>query len=290
MSAYADALAVCAELGWPIIGMAPGAKYPVGRNDWQRRGATDPGPVRDWLDRGRNIGFVTGDGHVGIDVDPRNGGEETLRQLERELGPLPDTITVRSGGGGAHYHLRTPEPIKCGELATGIDVKGQRGLLVAPPSLHPNGRRYTWGRWPGEAAAAPLPDAWLDRLRPDPPAVPTPLRRHDDSRVEWLRSIPAEVYVTRLTGQPVGRSGKVRCPLHADGRERTPSLHVYGGSAGWYCFGCHRGGDLFTLASRLVGVRALGSDWRALVDALTEEFADDREHGHGRWPADEQRR
>ena len=88
-----------------------------------------------------------------------------------------------------------------------------------------------------------------------------------DERVEWLRSIPAEEYVERLTGQHVGASRKVHCPLH---EERSASFHVYPDH--WHCFGCHEGRDLFDLASALLGIPARGPDWPVLVDALTEVF------------------
>jgi DNA primase len=38
------------------------------------------------------------------------------------------------------------------------------------------------------------------------------------------------------------------CPFHS---EKTPSFRVYPGSKGWYCFGCHKGGDVLTLAEGL---------------------------------------
>jgi hypothetical protein len=64
-----------------------------------------------------------------------------------------------------------------------------------------------------------------------------------------LQSVPPPVYVEQLTGQRVGRSGKVRCPFHED---RTPSLHVYDDpERGWYCFGCGRGGSIYDLAALL---------------------------------------
>jgi len=67
------------------------------------------------------------------------------------------------------------------------------------------------------------------------------------------------VYVERLTGRPVGRSGKVRCPFHED---RTPSLHVYESAAeGWYCFGCGRGGSIYDFAALLLGRSTRGEDF-----------------------------
>jgi len=64
-----------------------------------------------------------------------------------------------------------------------------------------------------------------------------------------LRGVSPRVYVARLTGQHVGRSGKIRCPLHND---QTPSLHVYEDPGrGWYCYGCGRGGTSYDLAALL---------------------------------------
>ncbi len=44
------------------------------------------------------------------------------------------------------------------------------------------------------------------------------------------------------------RHGLMLCPFHS---EKTPSFRVYPGSKGWYCFGCHKGGDVLTLAEGL---------------------------------------
>jgi hypothetical protein len=44
-------------------------------------------------------------------------------------------------------------------LAQGIDLRGDGGYVVAPPSVHPSGQRYAWasGRSPRDVALAPLP-------------------------------------------------------------------------------------------------------------------------------------
>lgn len=49
-------------------------------------------------------------------------------------------------------------------------------------------------------------------------------------------------------GYEVNRQGFCRCPLH---QERTPSLKVYQNGKGWYCFGCHKGGDVIALVMQL---------------------------------------
>src|SRR5262249_25320402 len=57
-----------------------------------------------------NVGIRTGQESrlVVLDVDPRHGGDESLRQLEEQYGPLPETPTVLSGGGGRHLYFRHP--------------------------------------------------------------------------------------------------------------------------------------------------------------------------------------
>jgi hypothetical protein len=84
-----------------------------------------------------------------------------------------------------------------------------------------------------------------------------------------LLALAPRLYAERLLGQPVGRSGKVRCPFHEDG---TPSLHVYPEPGrGWYCYGCGRGGSVYDLAALLWGrTGTRGSAFVALRDELRE--------------------
>ena len=120
-----------------------------------------------------------------------------------------------------------------GRLAAGVEVKS-RHLIVVPPSVHPNGRPYVWSvdGDPEEVALAALPEPWLDRmrqkLRPDGP----PSASSDDFLAN--RS-PAE-YIALLSGIKVTPGSKISCPF-PDHEDRTPSLQVYDGERGWYCFG-----------------------------------------------------
>ena len=85
-----------------------------------------------------------------------------------------------------------------------------------------------------------------------------------------LRRIPPGVYVQALTGQSVGRDGKVSCPFHED---RTPSLHVYERpEQGWYCFGCGRGGSIYDLAAELYGLSPRGRGFLRLRVLLQQRF------------------
>jgi CHC2 zinc finger len=82
-------------------------------------------------------------------------------------------------------------------------------------------------------------------------------------RADPLRELEPAVYVTALTGQAVGRSGKVSCPFHED---RTPSFHVYErADQGWYCFGCRRHGQtVYDLASEIWQLQTRGDEFLEL--------------------------
>ncbi|HMH48519.1 MAG TPA: CHC2 zinc finger domain-containing protein [Solirubrobacteraceae bacterium] len=64
--------------------------------------------------------------------------------------------------------------------------------------------------------------------------------------------IPPREYVEQLAGVEVNERGKAQCPFHDDS---TPSLHCYPSpEEGFYCFGCRRGGDIYTFAALLRGI------------------------------------
>ncbi len=73
------------------------------------------------------IGICTGDGLVVIDDD--NGHDDPDPEL-------PATLTARTATRGWHYYYRCDLPIRnsVGKLAPGVDVRGQGGYVVAPPS------------------------------------------------------------------------------------------------------------------------------------------------------------
>jgi len=107
-----------------------------------------------------NIGVLTGkkSGIVVLDTDPRNGGDDSLRQLIAEHGELPDTPTVLTGGGGTHHYFTYPEEtheFHKFDLAAGVEVKPDRCITVLPPSVHPSGNEYVWEA-SGHIAEVPL--------------------------------------------------------------------------------------------------------------------------------------
>lgn len=110
----------------------------------------DPETIKRWwtfMWPNANIGIATGEvsGIVVLDVDPRNGGDESFAEMEIKFGKLPDTLRSKTGGGGWHIFFRHPGSyVKCTTIMPGLDIKGDGGYIVAPPSLHHSGNLYQW--------------------------------------------------------------------------------------------------------------------------------------------------
>lgn len=156
--------------GWSVIPMRERDKRPLIR--WQvfQSERASEQQLLGWFDRWpeSNVGIVTGvvSGLLVLDVDPRHGGEASLRHLQCEHGPLPRTVEVTTGGGGRHLYFAHPGGSVRNRvgIAPGIDLRGDGGCVVAPPSLHPSGKRYQWveGHRPGQEILASVP-RWLLR-------------------------------------------------------------------------------------------------------------------------------
>lgn len=160
------------RLGWRLVPVVPNEKRPPFSN-WQGRATTDEKVMRDWLEKYPNSGLGTLTGPESnlfvLDIDKR--GIEGMARLSKVKGKLPFTVVAVTGGGGFHYFFKwplkkngRPQEIRnsAGSIETGIDIRGQGGFIVLPPSLHKSGVNYKWkeGRepWEIELAEAPL---WL---------------------------------------------------------------------------------------------------------------------------------
>jgi hypothetical protein len=150
---------------------SPG-KHPLTRNG-KDDATTDPEQVARWWARWpwANIGIRPPAGVIVLDVDLRHGGATALLALCRQHAQLPRTLTARTGSGGLHIWMAYAGRAR-GQLCLGVDIKTERGYVVAPPSVHASGRRY---EWLVGLPTAPAP-RWVRRLL-DPP----PVRLHRSS-------------------------------------------------------------------------------------------------------------
>jgi hypothetical protein len=133
---------------------------------------TDLAQIESWWRKWptANVAIRTGaaSGLVVIDVDPDHDGEISLTNLVRECGQVPEGRVVSTGGGGRHLYFRHPgTPVRNDvgrRLGPGIDVRGDGGYVLAPPSRHVSGKRYVVAMLPTELPE--LPDWISQRLQP----------------------------------------------------------------------------------------------------------------------------
>jgi RecA-family ATPase len=95
-----------------------------------------------------NIGIATGKAsNLAAPVVDGPEGEALLAELQRQLGPLPPTITVKTNKG-RHLWFRNPKNVaKIKSVAREelkLDVRGDGGYVVAPPSVHESGHVYAF--------------------------------------------------------------------------------------------------------------------------------------------------
>lgn len=158
-----------ARRGWPVFPCE--GKKPLTAHGFQDASANAL-RIRYWWRRWprANIGIPTGaKTFTVLDVDGRNGGDDTLHDLVAEHGDLPTTPHVITGSGGSHYWYRSPAVSivsRAGALGPGLDVKADGGYVIVPPSVHPNtGAEYAWDAFAhvDDVALAEMP-TWMVEL------------------------------------------------------------------------------------------------------------------------------
>jgi Bifunctional DNA primase/polymerase, N-terminal/Primase C terminal 1 (PriCT-1) len=186
------------------------AKHPYGKlaPNGLLSASTDSELIRQWFGHAAldaNLGVVT-DRLVVVDIDPRHSGDESLRALEREHGPLPPTWRALTGGGGEHMFFAAPDGVEVTSFAAelmpnpplgrGVDCRARGGYVVAPPSRHISGRPYVWSvdHHPAGVPLAPAPNWLIARLAPR-----TTTAGEGTSSTE---PIPPDVW-SQLTSQPI---------------------------------------------------------------------------------------
>lgn len=145
--------------GLAVFPLEEKGKRPKTRNGF-KDATTDAAQVKAWWQQwpNANIGIATGKRSGGIfvidlDIDEDKGidGYHTLEDWQRENGKFPDTWTAITGRGGYHLYFHSNSEIKNrAGIIDGVDVRGDGGYVVAPPSIHSNGNRYEWEYDPEE--------------------------------------------------------------------------------------------------------------------------------------------
>lgn len=171
MTALEAALAY-QRAGWSVVPATIEDKRAlVAWRQWQRVTA-GPEQLASWARRWprANWALITGrlSGVVVVDIDPRHRGDHGLAELEQRHGDLPWTCVVETPSGW-HVYLRHPGgPIanSASKIGLGVDIRGDGGLALLPPSRRPDGT-YRWALG-GPSTVPPMPASWAGVLRPTP--------------------------------------------------------------------------------------------------------------------------
>jgi len=159
-----DAALQYVAMGWYVFPLKPNTKQPVIRA-WNKKASTNADQIRFWWSKwpDANIGILMGSksGLFAVDIDPKNGGDESITHLLDENEYFPETATQKTGSGGSHILFAYPEQsikTRRGYPGEGIDICSDGSYIVAAPSVHPNGNLYQWTKDPKTLSNPP---EWL---------------------------------------------------------------------------------------------------------------------------------
>lgn len=169
---------------------------------------TNPCRITAWWNKWpeANIGIPTGKASrlLVIDFDTYKTGAMTVEEFEEKYGIISHTAMVRTGSGGLQAYFVYPEGEEirnsAGLLGSHVDVRGEGGYVVTPPSV-------TTGRYEriNKAPPAPLPPKLLEALREEPRKANEPGRSRSRSIVpddgEPIHEGGRDETLTRIAGR-----------------------------------------------------------------------------------------
>src|SRR5882672_6117384 len=178
---FIDAAFYLASFGFKTFPLMMGQKIPaVAKRDGGKGcldATDDENVIADW-DRkypNANIGIACGSPSacMVIDLDPRNGSDDSLARLAGRKQTFPPTVMAQTANGGRHLYYAFEPLLKNSKsvLAPGIDVKTTGGYVVAPPSILEGNRHYKWLNVPLGDSFPRLPRWAYEALKPKPQPV-----------------------------------------------------------------------------------------------------------------------
>lgn len=182
-----------ARRGWHVFPCSPLTKAPLVGCDLDAAGnkiagtggvkkaTTDPDQIQEWWQRwpcamiGVRCGGASGIWAIDPDAPKKPGdpdGKASWAALKLKHG-CPHTHTHLTPGGGEHllFKWRPDRPLTNSEgtiTGTGINVRGEGGYIIAPPSQRHDGKAYEVAEPLDFFSFAEAPDWLYEMLRPKP--------------------------------------------------------------------------------------------------------------------------
>lgn len=122
-----------AARGFRVFPVRPGDKVPPTGMKWKEQATRDAAQIKAWwaFEPSYNYGVVGGDGALIVDVDAHKNGYAALIELD-----LPDTLTVKTPGGGLHLYFSGPDvQNSVDRVAAGVDIRSASGYVIGPGSV-----------------------------------------------------------------------------------------------------------------------------------------------------------
>lgn len=164
-----------ANRGLAVLPVNPRNKHPYlkhGVNQASKNLQT----IKGWWDKwpNANVAIACGNisgGLVVIDQDIDEAtGKDGITEFKKwcidNNVTFPDSWLAMTGGGGYHLYLRSEQSAtfkNAVSILDGVDIRTDGGYVIAPPSIHNNGRRYEW-EYPPDEYELCCDDANLNKL------------------------------------------------------------------------------------------------------------------------------
>lgn len=264
-----DAAIALAAKGFEVFPIKPGAKFPPLIKDWPNKATGSPFLFGPWWDQhpDANIGIHC-KGLVVIDVDVNKGGDDSLALLEMTYG-LPETLTTRTPTGGRHLYYRTSVAVPNGvdSLGAGLDVRSERGYVVAPGSEVDAGRY----RFESDTDIADAPDWLVQKLGTIVPKTSTSTIDVQDAPVDVVER--AREWLAKQPGAVEGEGGdaqtfKVICAL----RDLGPSAEQAGELLAEWNERCSPPWSLDELGDKITNAYTYAQNEAGVRAALPDDF------------------
>jgi len=168
------------------------SKTPLAGTNGFKDSTNDPRKVSELFNSGEHVGLWPGPaGYVVLDIDVKDGkvGDQSLRELEEELGALPETVRYDTPSGGWHLWFKKPEGASYpnSEIARHIDVRADGGYVIA------------YGRPFDPEQVAALPEAYVARLG----TMAKKVEEYDEDKLDDLTRKQMHVLMDELGWMPL---------------------------------------------------------------------------------------
>jgi len=165
---HIDAALQYASIGWKVFPCKQKGKEPLTKHGC-RDATVDAKQIEKWWKKWphANIGVACGPNSgagglyvADIDVKDNASGFDSIKDLD-----IPGTLRQETPSGGAHLFFSSPlAPANKNSFLPGVDIRGDGYYVILAPSVHPNGKLYSWA---SEKPWDIVPVLFPDCLRPE---------------------------------------------------------------------------------------------------------------------------